>query len=214
MMKRLVYTMLMGVFFLACANKSNQQQTISVPTEDEIEEFSEAAEKVMSMLQPKTVKLVFSIKGEKYTINAKTVKPTIIPFVYLNENNDEMEYEGDEPENEEESHSTTAITMVGDLEGGVQNLVLELSVPDELSLGEQTCVEGNIIISESSENGVKENSAYWSVRNLNLKVTKLEKKVFMEELKGYSLTMSFSGQVKNIKSKETAEIDGVYEVLY
>lgn len=192
------------VAFVVAACSSNQPKQveggIEAPTQLEMAEFSEAAEKVSNMLQPKSASLVFTLDGTTYELNTKSVETSIIPFSMYRPANEE----------EGESEESSLIWMKGtDVATGV-NVSFSVGLKEKLANGNFAADEGEIIISKEGKD------QYCSVRKMSLNISKVVEKRFHKELSGYSLDMAFSGTVADFGPKgETHEItDGRYSLKY
>jgi len=203
-MKTIETLLFVGIITLlatACNNKQKQQeQGIKAPTQQEIEDFSEDAEKVINMLHPKSASLVFTLDGNIYELNTKSVEVSIIPFAMYKPANKE----------EGETEESSLIWLNGtDTTNGV-NISFSVSLKEKLANGNFTANKGEVIISKKGK------EQYYSVKKINLNISNLSQKRFHEELSGYSLDMSFSGTIAEFGAKGNAhEIkNGKYSLKY
>ncbi len=185
----------LALVVVACNSKQNKQvgDEIEAPTQQEMEEFSEAAENVSNMLQPKSASLVFTLDGTTYQLQTKSVKTSIIPFAMYKPAN----------EDEGETEESSLIWMKGtDVATGV-DISFSVSLKEKLANGNFTADGGEVIMSKEGK------EQYYGVRKMNLNIGNLLEKRFHEELSGYSLDMSFSGTIAEYgASGKTHEIDG------
>jgi len=199
--KYLTFATFLVFLIIACSNSQKQsQQGISAPTQEEMEKFTEAAEKVSAMLQPKTATLVFILDGTTYRLDTKDVKSTIIPFTHYKPANAE----------EGEAQESSLIWMQGsDIANGVE-ITFSINLNEKFSNGSFTAHGGELILSKESK------SNYYSVKNMALNIHNFKEKKFRKELSGYSLEMTFSGTIAGLGPKgETHEIkDGKYILKY
>lgn len=189
------------IFVSACNNKQKESgENIEAPTKKEMKEFTEAAEKMTNLLQPKSASLVFTLDGTTYRLDTKNVETSIIPFAMYKPANEE----------EGEMEESSLIWLKGtDTTNGI-NLSFSFNLKEKIANGNFTANEGEVIISKEGK------SNYYSVKNISLVVSNLKEKKFNEDLSGYSLDMTFDGTIAEFgaRANEYKVKDGRYELKY
>ncbi len=188
------------VFLATACTNNKQKQTTEIPTQEDFEEFEEAAEKVSNLMQPKTASLVFILDGTTYQLDTKNVETSIIPFAMYKPANEE----------EGETEASSLIWLKGtDLINDV-NISFSVNLKNKIDNGNFMANEGEIIISKKGKDN------YYSVKDISLVISNLKEKKFYEELSGYSLDMTFSGTIAEYGAKgKLHEIkDGKYVLRY
>ncbi len=197
-MKKLLLLLCLPLILFSCGG-GQSQEAIKGVSQGEVEEFAKAAEAVANKLQPAEVELSFAAGDTEYRLDPSTVRATIIPFAYYNE---------------EENHSL--LWMVGrDINDPSIEVQLEMSVSGKLNLGSYVISEGNIRIAKESKEGedyVK--PLYYFVKNVSINVTSLEQKKLMDSVNGYSIEMNFGGKVAPVKGDAVNITKGIYKVVY
>ncbi len=186
----------------ACGGGSNRpdDQTIEAPTSKDMDEFTEAANKVADMLKPKSASLSFDFDGVAYKLDEANLKIGIIPFTMFKPANVE------EGEPEEES----LIWMQGvDVSNDVE-ITFSVSLNQKFDNGAFIAHSGDLIM---VNDGV---THQYSVKDLSLKISNLQEKKFNSDLSAYSLDVSFNGTlVKPGARMESVGIEsGSYSIRY
>jgi len=201
-MKNLIVLILLSISLFSCKNKSktNTEQGIEAPTENEVKEFEAAANEMSKLLETKVANLSFDLDGITYQLKTKDVKTTFIPFTSYKPINEE------EGEMQEES----LIWMQGT--DSVNNAEITFSVSLNQKFGNGSFVSSNGELNITKE-GKKD---YYTVESMKLNISNFSAKKFNENLSGYSLDMSFEGNVETFGSKTTTTVitNGKYELKY
>lgn len=180
---------------------SCQSNNRKAPSQEDVDEFTSAVEKVTNMLQPKSASLIFTLDGVRYELDTKNVKPTFIPFTSFRLANEE---EGD--------HEDQSIIWMQGKDKTNNNIEIhfETTLNQKITNGIFTTSNGSITIEKDGKN------KYYQIQNLELKISNVSEKQFNEELSAYSLDMAFNGTIETVGSNGKAfEItDGKYEVKY
>ena len=200
-LKLFISAILILLLISACNNKQKQsRESIEAPVKQEMEEFTEAAEKVTNMLQPKSASLVFTLDGTTYRLGTTDVKATIIPFTHYKPANTE----------EGETQESSLIWMQGTDTANRVEITFSVSLNEKFANGNFVANEGEVIISKEGK------SNYYKVKSISLIISNLKEKKFRKELSAYSLDMSFGGTIAEFRaSGKSHEIkEGKYIIRY
>lgn len=198
----ILFISLTALIFVGCQSKSKtQDQGITAPTEEEIDEFTDAAEKMADILTPKSASLSFVMDGVTYAIKTKDVQTTIFPFATYKPVNEE---EGDREEQ-------TLIWLQG-TDANRPTTVIRFAVvlKRQPANGTYTATDGSLDLKSDGK------TIYYTVKKLTVNISGLTKKKFSEEVSGYSLDMTFSGTIADFgpKGKEYSVSEGTYHLQY
>lgn len=200
--KLFILTFITTLLVSACGGDSSRpnDQNIDAPTSKEIDEFTEAANKVADMLKPKAASLSFVFNGVHYRLDEANLKVGFIPFTMFKPANME------EGEPEEES----LIWMQGiDVSNDVE-ITFSVSLNQKFDNGAFQAHRGELVL-------VKDGATLqYSVKDLWLNISNLQEKKFNSDLSAYSLDISFNGTLAKMGArKEAVKIEsGQYSLRY
>ena len=180
--------------FAACGgnseNSSSDDSNITKQEEDAIEEMKEENE-------PINIAFEFTLDGNQYKIDNKTVKSTIIPFALFNH---------------EDSQSLVWVTGKS-IDNPKNEISFEMTLGETLKNGTMQANEIIIKISEDKGNGQSKTTTYLSAKYIDVKFSSVKKEKSGEGFDTYSCECSFGGNFKSLLDDSTLVIsDAAFSV--